>query len=613
MTEIKKPTIKTAETKIHKTYGVAIPKAVQTPLDYLSSIGEYVTDSSINQQIQVSRTLYTNEGICGLAVDTLLNFALTDLRAEKTGDKDLDLILHFFNERMNEDLDGQLQGVKPFSRRFLLDFLLSGNPFSYESWTEMDGKFIDSALKIPMVKLPLLITFLDPIHVSIERYPFSFHLENLYYQIDDNLAKVLSQDGRKYKNIADLKKNFSEKTLRSIKSGNKNIGAVIPLDRNLTIHIKRNAMDYTTWGVPYLVRAFPGVALLRKFRRLDEVTTDGLINLVTVFKIGTAEKPATANRLQAFANLLKNPKSNTTLVWGHDVEVDQVGPEGKVLAISNKYDEINNEIIKALGFPLSFVDLDAGSRNSIIYFENMLEDLRTVAGAYIEKIYRKIAVQNNKNYAPKVRWSKLRLSDDISIKNQVLSAYDRGILSRHTALKEAGWAYDDEIELKREEQSDNNLFLPPKLPFSGNSGDSGGRPVKNSPKSTTNTSTKKAQGILLEGMELSLGAVIDLFDIYYNDVILSSKSTRIEKLKKAWASTQVVMQSIVNEHFKINDYAELDILEIREDINRVFATVGSLFDVPDSKEINKDLLEKFHVETDNLIKIMNKPIGGSNA
>lgn len=521
--------VKAVEVKSKKNLamGVTIPNAVQTPLDYLKNIKEYTTDLSIMQEIDLARKIYRNESICGTAIDFMVAFALTDVRAERTGEKELDAILNYFNDSLNKDVDGTLPGTKIFMKNLFLEYLLSGNPFPYENWQNIDSSVIKGISKNKTVKLPTVITLLDPLALQISKLPFSFNKEVMSYTVDKNLAAIIRKDGRAEKQSSEIRKNLPNKSVEKIRS-NKNIDSlIIELDPYLVTHIKRNSLHYQLWGIPLLVRVFPAVALLKKLRRLDEVTTEGLINLITIFKIGTEEHPASQSRLQAFARLLNNPKSTTTLVWAHDVDVKQVGPEGKVLGFKTKYEEANLEMIKALGFPLSFIDQASFSKNSIIAWQNMLEEMRMIGSGYLQKIYTKIAENNGyPDIIPKPRWSKLRLSEELQLKAQLLSAFDRGILSRHTTLTEAGWDYNDEVERKTEEKKDDSLFLPPELPFSG----SQGRPGKGTPKDSVRQDKKttvndKSKAFYIESAQLSLGAVSELI-----------KEINIEKnkLRKVW-------------------------------------------------------------------------------
>jgi hypothetical protein len=194
------------------------------------------------------------------------------------------------------------------------------------------------------------------------------------------------------------------------------------------------------------------------------------LNLVTVFKIGSKEFPASDARLRKFANLLKNPKATTTLVWAHDIDILQVGPDGKVLAFKDKYKDAKEDLLVALGIPPILMSYPQNSDAwvAILALVERLSNWRVIMSLWLQDLCNQISKYNGfTETGITVKWERMNLTIETEVKNLVLAFYDRGLISAKTAMREANYDYDHEIESKSQELRDKELLAPPNLPFSG--------------------------------------------------------------------------------------------------------------------------------------------------
>lgn len=464
--------------------GLRVPNTIKDPLSYLSEAKEYSrTDHSIKRQIELCNMLYKYEGTIGTAIDILVDFAVTDIWAEDTGSRQLDKILAYFNDNVNSDNTNTLPGIEIILQQLCLEFFLSGNAFPYTFW-----KKVNVPGKASPISLPMSITLLNPKSINIAEDAFAFGQEILEYTPDANIYNVLRKDGRTERKYTQLRNSLPDSMLKKIKSG---AYTNVVLDPDYVTHIRRKTRDYEPWGTPYLVRTFAPMAVIKKLRKLDEATTEGLINLLTIFKIGTDEFPAGKDRLQAFGQLLSDPTATTTLVWAHDLDVQQIGPDGKILAFKDKYKEAYEELLRALGLPVAMYGQGSIAWEDMLALAEKLKSWRMLVKKWIEKIYRQIAVENGyEDYYPECKMGRMNLSDDESIKNVIMQFWDRGLLDPDTALREAGYNTEGIIEKKKRFAPEAKLFLPPQLPFTGQDNKSGvkapvtKKPAK--PKSTVN-------------------------------------------------------------------------------------------------------------------------------
>jgi hypothetical protein len=225
-----------------------------------------------------------------------------------------------------------------------------------------------------------------------------------------------------------------------------------------------------------LTRSFGAVAHKRKLKALDDATTDGLINKITVFKIGDKDNPKTwkPERIRAFARLLSSPTATMYLVWAYDIDKIEVGPSGDVLNFDKKYENANRDILEALGVPTTLI-LGAQGGNlqdiwvTVLALLERLEDFRKNAAIYFSNIGREIMINNGfGNIYPKLEYGPVMLRNEEKVKDLILKLYDRGLLSFKTAIRDAGYSYEKELKIRREEAKEelDKVFMRRDLPYS---------------------------------------------------------------------------------------------------------------------------------------------------
>lgn len=468
--------------------GLKIPTSVKVPIGYLDGLRKYKDIyNDIYKQMEVGSKLYRYNAIVGNAVDVLIDFAVTKVRPESTGNKKLDDILKYWFENVNANNSNALPGVYSLTKELALEWFTSGNAFPYNKWE-------NTPVKEKVVKLPFSINLINPQSIHIPEGPIAFGQEVIYLKYDAELIAKLRTDGRSSPEAALIKQAVPRSVLTAIQNSSGFHSDGIRLNPKYITHLKRRAKGYQAWGVPYLSRCFSAVSLLERIRELDESVTAGLINLITIFKIGTDEFPASKARLTAFGRLVRNPKATTTLVWSHDIEILQVGPEGKVLAFRDKYKDAKEDVLISLGVPPVLMSLNYSGDEwvSILSLVERLTHWRGTVSKWLEKTCNQIAKFNGyPNEEIKVKWERMNLTDEQAIKNLVLAFYDRGLISIQTTLKESNYDFEIEKKNRQAEKEDQQLFMPPELPFSGSKTEtSKGRPQDSNPKQTTKPKKK---------------------------------------------------------------------------------------------------------------------------
>jgi SPP1 gp7 family putative phage head morphogenesis protein len=146
-------------------------------------------------------------------------------------------------------------------------------------------------------------------------------------------------------------------------------------------------------------------------------------------------------------------------------------PEGLDTLTQDKYKQVNEDILAGIG--VSRVLLDGQGANfstawvSILSLIERLENARAKIGRWLEGEYRRIAIENGFKTYPRVRFNKMNLREDTYIRDVLLAMYDRGLIDEEDILTETGRDYESIIDMKKRNEKNKDLFLPPEQPFQG--------------------------------------------------------------------------------------------------------------------------------------------------
>lgn len=445
------------------SFGVAMPKNHPTPSKYLKSLKMYNdSEQDIYEQMKLARKLYEHEGIVGTVLDMYIDLSCADFKVKGIRSEKARKLIDFWRKNVNKGNNNVDRGAIHVVRGFAQEFYLNGNVFAYTRWGQT--RIPKSSTKY---RLPMTMVSIDPVIIEIPEESVQFGNKVMQINLDRVWGKrMVSKDERRA-----LIESLPTKIRNRAKEDK-----LIPLQPNEVYHIRRKGAMYAGWGIPYLTRAISSIASKRKLRQLDDNTIDGLINSVTIFKIGDPKYPETwkPSRLRAFSNLLSGPTDSLYLVWSWDIDVAHVSPDGDLLDMANRYADVNRDILYALGIPLSLLTGQGEKAGdvwaSIVFILERLKEFKDKMKSYFEFIIESILVENGfKDEMPVVEFIKPKLnSADIS--NVVFGLYDRGLLSKETAGEETGYdTYEEWERRKFEKESGMEDDMPrPDIPFAAN-------------------------------------------------------------------------------------------------------------------------------------------------
>lgn len=465
----------------------------RTSTSVLTSVNDYQNPDLSNREtvVTLSRQLRSIEGVCASVADLLADFGVT--RGSFYSDnEELKMLLNKWANFVNGPVALSKQkgmvfpvpGLRALSRKIFDDYITDGDAVFTLFWkngVKMDPNDKDSFF------VPVSIKTLDTTTLTIDSDIASLGIDRIELELGQETLKRI-QDPQ---NEADkfLKDSLPKEWLKFI-----NAGEPIILDPNVTYHLKRNGKDWKAWGEPLFLKAFVAVAAKRRLQAVDDATIDGLINRFTVFKLGLEDReknpayhiPSSA-RVQALIEILTTSKRTNAIVWpGPDLDILDIGPDGKILEFDQKYKQADVDILRALH--VSPLLIDGGSTGqsirdwaAFISTEVGLDAIRNELEQVFSQIGKEIALANKMEYEQLYyKFDTQMLKDEKAVRDFALKVFELGGISVETFVRTMGYDFNTELTLKTREKTNgtSDLFINPNVPgFTGKTPDGGdGRP-----------------------------------------------------------------------------------------------------------------------------------------
>ena len=571
--------------------GIAIPQYRKKSWDYLGEVFDFkeTTEQDIYKQIDVCNKLYRFEPVIGTAIDIMVDFIISKFEII-TDNKELNKVMsevykNINNNEAEEDyLFAYPSGLYELSKEIASEWFVSGNVFPF--FEKYENLLIDNK----RYKVPLKIINLNPRGIKIERSKKALGAVTLKY-LSSGVYSGDSDGNGTTINYSSNRGGFdTELSLLSNKDAEET------LNHKFVYHVKRKASSYKKWGVPYLTRTFTAIKSKRKLRYLDDATIDGLVNYIVIFKIGSTDVDSpyhkvNANRLSAFKSLIQNPQASNMIVWPHDIDMIQVGPNGEVLNFKDKYDIVDRDIIRSLGVPPALIDGSGTNIQvtwiSILALIERLNNVRDAISDYLQFLVKQISIKNNLDVKDiKVKWQPSNLRDEQTIKNLLLAFYDRGLLPIETILFEGGYDASEVVTLKKSEKSKdfNKLFVRPDLPYSPqnfNRNPDSGRP-------TDKTDTKESNVITGKYIENMVSEISSLYEE------LKDIRKIDDKIKNRILASFVRMKQYSNAFIELEySFANIDTQKYKDIVQSYYKNIDKKLDsmlIKFESELNDNLL-----------------------
>lgn len=278
-----------------------------------------------------------------------------------------------------------------------------------------------------------------------------------------------------------LRKQIPEEILFHVRKGNN-----IPLDNFNVSHLKLLSSPYNVRGTSIIVSVFKDLMLYDKLREAKFAQADGLINPITLIKVGgntEGEYRPTDEALQYWRNIIEEAQydKDFKIITHAGVSIERSGASGAVLDISSDIELIIKNLFWGLMVPQAVVDSESAAyasasiglevlRQRYFNFRNMLEKW------LINKIFAPISeIQNFYEYkngekkliVPEIEWNHMNLYDLQDYISSISSLVASKQASLQTLYRSLGLNYKEERKKIREEMVDDAISQREQSTLSG--------------------------------------------------------------------------------------------------------------------------------------------------
>ena len=419
--------------------------------------------------IKRCRFYYKRNPLTSSTINKLVDIGINTLNFHSNGLTDNEF-------KVFEGITSDLLG---FAEDMALEYLISGlvvPEVEYSSSTKEELKSL-GIKKYNSLILPKTMWIRDPMSIEIKpsvlpdqpSYYVNIPEEMLYFIRNSGKYPDGSVDEILYHKLYEYSPEFVDK----VKSGQNKI-----LLQNPFV-IRRRVITESPYPTPYLSSAVDILEHKRNLRRTDYSVANKVLSAILQIKVGDKDFPMTnseedkAYMLDLKEQLTWRNRNNNDienifqLFTSHVVELEWIFPDVEVLINDAKYQEINQEIMFALGFPRILItgetersgagDQEFASLSPIKTMNGFREKILTV----IKEVVYQICRRNKFASVPEVEFEPVNFHKFADYITALSKLFDSGGLSRDSFAEVLGYDFDDEVEKRADEQDKVEAFAVP--------------------------------------------------------------------------------------------------------------------------------------------------------
>ena len=309
------------------------------------------------------------------------------------------------------------------------------------------------------------INILNPDYVHVKKNVIG-HQTLISLRPDASLVRLIQSNSAS--DLA-LKRYIPKNIIDNVKKG-KNI----PLDSFNVSHLKLLSSPYDIRGTSVIVSVYKDLMLYDKLRESKFAQADGMINPLTLVKLGGNDYRPSQADIEAFRTILEEAQydKDFKLVTHSDVAIERVGYSGGVLDITGDMEKIVNNLYAGLMVPKALMDQEgatyASSSVGLEVLRQRYDIFRNMIKKWLErKIFAPICELNDffeyKNgkkvlLVPSIDFNHMNLydmNDYIQSISQFVSSKQVSLQTLHRSL---GISYEEERRRLKEEAIDDAVF-----------------------------------------------------------------------------------------------------------------------------------------------------------
>jgi len=398
-----------------------------------------------------NRIFYDTHPIVRNAINLHASFPISKVNITCENKK----VQDFFNDMAERiDLYSVIYGVA-------LEFWKLGEAFPYAELDESSGSWNR-------------VTILNPDYIHIKKSVIGDQtLVSL--RPDASLTRLINSNSPS--DIA-LKKFIPDHIIKHVRKG-KNI----PLDNFNISHLKLLSSPYDIRGTSVIVSCYKDLMLYDKLRESKFAQADGMINPLTLVKLGGNDYRPTQSDLESFRQILEEAQydKDFKLVTHADVAIEKVGSGGGVMDIAGDVTHILENLYAGLMVPKALMDQEgatyASSSIGLEVLRQRYDIFRNMIKKWLERrIFAPICeIQDFFEYkdgkkrllVPSVDFNHLNLYDMNDYVQAISQFVSDKKVSLQTLHRTLGLSYEEERRRLREELVEESIFSKQQQILSG--------------------------------------------------------------------------------------------------------------------------------------------------
>ena len=414
------------------------------------------------KSVQHCRFFYKTEPMVSTVIDKLVELGISELT--------------FSKNKLTTNEFRVFEAVKPrleeFAEQLATEYLLSGLVVPEIGYSKVDKDFIFAlgVKKYTSLTLPDSMWVRDPTTINIKTSLIA-DKPSYFVKVPTELINFIKSKGKYPDGKQDLAlyevltkqfPDFVEAILRG--------ETEVLLENNLVL--RRKYTSDNPYPIPYIQSALEPLHHKRRLRRMDYSVMEKVISAIMHVKIGDKDFPITQSEedqkyVEDIAAQLRMRGRNEQvlerifqLITNHTVQIDWVFPQTETLLDTEKYVDINQEILFGLGFPRVLITGEAQKSGTSDSEIATLSPLKTAEGfrrkiiEIIKDICTEISKRNNFSSVPTVSFKEMNLHKFQDFLNGLRMLYETASISRTSLAKEFGYEFSSEIDKMEEEMKE---------------------------------------------------------------------------------------------------------------------------------------------------------------
>lgn len=316
-------------------------------------------------------------------------------------------------------------------------------------------------LKARKKVIPSGYTFLNPMTLEIAGGELAQFAGDVSFglKITGSLrSKILSPKNELEKSLVD---KIPPELMQAIKDGR----GMLPLDQNKISYYSYKKDDWDVWASPMLECILDDLMVLEKMKLADLAALDGAISQIRVWRLGDLDKGIlpTDAAIQKLADiLLSNPGGGAfDLIWGPELNFEEVTTSVHNFLGSTKYEPILDSIFSGLGVPPTLTGSSrvGGASNNFISLQTLVQRLeygRQQAQRFWEQEFELFRQAMGLAKAPRIQFDNMILKDEAAEKALLIQLFDRNLVSEEMIVEMFGAIPELENTRRRREQKERD-------------------------------------------------------------------------------------------------------------------------------------------------------------